>query len=218
MDSAFARSPPAPGRTGELASRVELGYLAPSPNCQESPAAIFRHPTARVTSIAAALLALLSACGSSSPEPAPPACPTVLLLKGAERTAAYLPGPGTRPADLRYLAVLTDLVSVCRYEDDGVDVALRFNLIAEQGPAYTTGPLRLTYFVASLGPGQQVLSKPLFDVDIEFPEGQQRAGSSQEMTVQMPEVTPATGAQYSVFVGFQLDDEEMHRRLDPSEP
>ena len=183
---------------------------------QERPAAIFSHPTARVTSIAAALLALLSACGSSSPEPVPPACPTVLMLKGAERTAAYSPGPDTRPPDLRYLAVLTDLVSICRYENNGVDVALRFNLIAEQGPAYGGGPLRLTYFVASLGPGQQVLSKPLFDVDVAFPEGQQRAGSTQEMTVHMPDVTPATGPQYGVFLGFQLDDEEMRRRLEPS--
>lgn len=173
-------------------------------------------PTARVTSIAAASLVLLSACGSSNPQPAAPACPTVLLLKGAERTADYRPGPDTRPADLRYLAVLTDLVSVCRYEAGGVDVALRFNLIAEQGPAYEGGPLRLTYFVASLGPDQRVLSKPLLDADVEFPEGQQRAGSTQEMTVHMPGVTPAAGPQYSVFLGFQLDDEEMSRRLDLS--
>jgi hypothetical protein len=174
-------------------------------------------PTARVTSIAAASLALLSACGSSSPPPSPP-CPTTLLLKGAERTADYRPGPDTRPADLRYLAVLTDLVSICRYEESGVDVALRFNLFAEQGPAYDGGPLRLQYFVASLGPDQQVLSKPLLGVDIQFPEGAQRTGSMQEMTVHMPGVTPAVGPQYSVFVGFQLDEAEMRRRLEPELP
>lgn len=202
------------GRAGELASRVELGYLAPGPDHQERPAVIVRQPTARVTSIAAASLALLSACGSSNPPPAAP-CPTVLLLQGAERTADYRPGPGTRPADLRYLAVLTDLVSICRYEDEGADVALRFNLIAEQGPAYEGGPLQLTYFVASLGPDEQILSKPLLDAEIAFPEGQQRAGSAQEMTVHMPGVTPATGPQYSVFLGFQLDDVEMRRRLEP---
>ena len=165
--------------------------------------------------IAAALLALLSACGSSSPEPAPPACPTALFLKGAERTAAYRPGTDPRPADLRYLAVLTDLASACRYENNGVDVALRFNLIAEQGPAYDGGPLRLTYFVATMGPDQQILNKQLFDADVAFPEGQQLAGSAQEMTVHLPEVTPAAGQQYGVFLGFQLDDAEMRRRLEP---
>jgi hypothetical protein len=195
-----------------------LGYLARAHDRQERPAAIVSQPTARITSVAATSLALLlAACGSSSPPPSPP-CPTVLFLKGAERTADYRPGPSPRPADLRYLAVLSDLVSICRYENTGVDVALRFNLFAEQGPAYGGGPLRLTYFVASLGPDQEILSKPLFDAEIEFPEGQQRAGSSQEMTVHMPNVRPAAGPQYSVFVGFQLDDAEMRRRLQPELP
>jgi hypothetical protein len=170
--------------------------------------------TAPAIPIAAALLALLAACGTSSPQRAPQACPTVLFLKGAERTADYRPGPDPRPADLRYLAVLTDLVSVCRYEDDGVDVALRFNLIAEQGPAYGGGPLQLTYFVASLGPEQQVLSKPLLDAEVAFSEGQQRAGTAQEMTVHLPDVTPSAGQEYAVFLGFQLDEAEMRRRLE----
>jgi hypothetical protein len=172
-------------------------------------------PTARAILIAAASLPLLAACGSSNPSAAP-SCPLVLLLKGAERTADYRPGPGTRPDDLRYLAVLTDLDSACRYDDRGANVALRFNVIAEQGPAYEGGPLRLTYFVASLGPDQEVLSKPLFDADVEFPEDQPRAGSSQEMIVQMPDVTPDTGPMYSVFIGFQLDDAELRRRVELS--
>jgi hypothetical protein len=195
-----------------------LGYLARAHDRQERPDAIVSQPTARITSIAASLALLLAACGSPSAPPASPPCPTVLFLKGAERTADYRPGPSPRPGDLRYLAVLTDLVSICRYENNGVDVALRFNLFAEKGPAYGGGPLQLTYFVASLGPDQQVLSKPLFDADVAFPEGEQRAGSSQEMTVHMPGVTPATGPQHSVFLGFQLDDAEMRRRLEPELP
>ncbi|RPI54099.1 MAG: hypothetical protein EHM56_06580, partial [Chloroflexi bacterium] len=127
MDSGFATWC---NRAAKLASRIELGYLARGHDRQERAATTVSQSTAPAIPIAAALLALLAACGTSSPQPAPQACPTVLFLKGAERTADYRPGPDPRPADLRYLAVLTDLVSVCRYEDDGVDVALRFNLIA----------------------------------------------------------------------------------------
>lgn len=166
--------------------------------------------------LAAAALALQPAACAGSREQAPSPCPTTLFLKGAERTAAYRPGSGPTPADLEHLAVLTDLTSVCRYEEDGVDVALRFNLIAEKGPAYDGGPLRFTYFVASLGPGQQILSKPLLDAEVTFPEGRQRAGTTQEMTVHMPGVTPATREQYSIFLGFQLDEAEMRRRLEGS--
>ena len=113
---------------------------------------------------------------------------------------------------------MTDLVSACRYDETGAEVALRFNVIAEQGPAYPGGPLRLTYFVASLGPDQQVLSKPLLDVDLVFPEGQIRAGSAEEMTVRMPDVTSADGPQYNVLVGFQLDSEELTRRFEADSP
>jgi hypothetical protein len=209
MDSAFAAA------RASLPAGPSWATSREPRDRQRRSAAIVSQPPARVVSIAAISIALLlAACGSpSAPPPAP--CPTVLFLKGAERTADYVPGPSPRPADLRYLAVLKDLVSLCRYEDSGVDVALRFNLFAEQGPAYGGGPLQLTYFVASLGPDQQILSKQLLDAVIEFPEGQQRAGSSQEMTVHMPNVTPTAGLQHSVFVGFQLDDAEMRRRLEP---
>ncbi len=167
---------------------------------------------ARATWIAAALFAL-SACGTKPPQP--PACPTVLLLKGAERTAGYRPGSGSHPADLDHLAVLTGLVSACRYDADGAEVGLRFNLIAEKGPAYGGGPLRLTYFIATLSPDQEVLSKPLFDAEVEFVEDRQMAGHTEEMTVRLPDVRPADGPGYLVYLGFQLDDAEMSRRLQP---
>lgn len=170
----------------------------------------------RAAPLAAALLALLPAgCGSSGAAGPEPPCPTALLLKGAERTADYRPGPGTRPADLRHLAVMTDLVSACRYDEAGVDVGLRFDLIAEQGPAYPGGPLLLTYFVATVAPDQEVWSKELFDSEIVFPEEQDLAGNSEEMTVRLPDVGPEAGAAYQVYLGFQLDDEEMRRRLEP---
>jgi hypothetical protein len=199
---------------GKLASGVELRYLARA-IVPRRRLPMSERPARTVPFAAASLALLLAACGGgSSTTPPQPPCPTVLFLKGAERTADYRPGPSSRPGDLRHLAVLTDLVSLCRYEGGGADVALRFDLVAEQGPAYGGGPLRLTYFVASLGPDRQVLSKPLFEVEIAFPEGQQRAGSTEEMTVHMPGVTEASGSRYSIFVGFQLDDAEMRRRLE----
>ncbi len=162
---------------------------------------------------AAALLALLlSACAGS--KPAPPACPTVLLLKGAERTAGYRTS-GARPADLEHLAVLKNLVSACGYDQTGAEVALRFELIAERGPAYPAGkPLLLTYFVATLDPDQAVLSKPLLTSEVVFPEGQNVAGNVEEMTVLLPGVGPADGGRYRVYVGFQLDGNELSRRLE----
>lgn len=169
--------------------------------------------TAWAPRTAAGLLALLlSACAGS--KPAPPPCPAVLLLKGAERTAGYRTS-GARPADLQHLAVLKNLISACGYDETGAEVALRFDLIAEQGPAYPAGePLVLTYFVATLDPDQAVLSKPLLTSEILFEEGQNVAGNVEDMTILLPGVTPADGGQYRIYVGFQLDGNELSRRLE----
>jgi hypothetical protein len=199
-----------------------LGYLGaglaatrPAPiaaleGSQHEPGAIMSRAAWATGATLAGLL--LAGCTGSQPA-APPPCPTVLVLKGAERTAGYRPGANPRPADLEYLAVLTDLVSVCRYDDAGVDVGLRFNLIAEQGPAFATGPLRLSYFVATLAPDQTVLSKNVFVSHVAFPAETGIAGNAEQMTVRMPGVEPDAGAGYRVYLGFQLDDAEMRRRL-----
>jgi hypothetical protein len=182
---------------------------------RKGPASVVSRLTTRAIPLAAAALALLlSACaGSSSSSSNPAACPTVLLLKGAERTAAYRPGPDPRPADLEYLAVMTNLATACTYTEDGADVALRFDLIGEKGPAYESGPLSLTYFVATIRPNEQVWNKQLFNTEVVFSEGAERGGHAEEMTVQLPKVQAADGAGYQVYLGFQLDDAEMRRRL-----
>jgi len=169
-------------------------------------------PRIATRTAAGLLVLLLVACAGS--RPAPPACPTVLLLKGAERTAEYRTG-STRPADLEHLAVLKNLVSACGYDDTGAEVALRFQLIAERGPAFPSGqPLLLTYFVATLDPDQAVMSKPLLTSEVVFEPGQNVAGNVEEMTVLLPGVARADGGRYRVYVGFQLDGDELSRRLE----
>ncbi len=200
---------------GQRADRSLTGSRhEPGHRRAEGSASVVSRLAARANPLAAAALALLlSACAGSSSKPAAPACPTVLLLKGAERTATYRPGPNPRPADLEYLAVMTNIVTACTYTEDGADVALRFDLIGEKGPAYRSGPLPLTYFVATIRPNEQVWNKQLFDTEVVFSEGAGRGGHAEEMTVQLPKVQAADGAGYRVYVGFQLDDAEMRRRL-----
>ncbi len=117
---------------------------------------------------------------------------------------------------MRYLAVLTDLESACRYDKDGVgvDVDLAFKLIAERGPAFEGPQVDLTYFIATLGPDQQVLDKQLFDSDVVFEDGQ-LAGTAEELTLRFPSIPIADGGAYTLFIGLQLDDAEIDRRMRP---
>ncbi len=171
---------------------------------------------ARPAALLAGVLGL-AACASSNPEP-PPACPAALFLDGAAQTAVYTPGAGTepRPDQLRYLAVLTDLSSSCRYDDSnapGVDVDLSFKVIAERGPALS-GREEVTYFVATVGPDRRILARDTLGGDLPF-EDKQQVGLSENLTLRLPSITPGQAPYYTLLIGFQLDDEELQRREQP---
>jgi hypothetical protein len=157
----------------------------------------------------------LGACGSSAPESPPPPCPRALLLDGAERTSAYRPDSDARPSDLRYLAVLTDLSSACRYVNEGVEIDLTFSLIAERGPAFSSTPEEVTYFIATLGPDGQILTKDTYPAELDFEEGYAGARWSEQLTLLIRSVMPAQAADYTLYVGFQLDEAELRRREQP---
>jgi hypothetical protein len=154
------------------------------------------------------------ATGGPAPQAAPPPCPSALILEGAERTSVYRAGAEARPADLRYLAVLTDLTSTCSYGDEGVDVALSFKVIAERGPAILA-PEEVTYFVATVGPDGGILARDSLGGDLPFIGDEERVGLAEDLTLRLPSVTPAAGANYTLYVGFELDEAELARRRQP---
>ncbi len=165
--------------------------------------------------LAALLLAGCAGSDGESAAPQPPACPGALILQGAERTAAYADGAAATPAAQRYLAMVTNLRSACRYDEAGVDVDLAFDLIVERGPALGGDAVELTYFIATIGPGEAILDKQLLTSEIAFSAAEQVAGSAEELTLRLPAVAPENGAAYALYLGFQLDDAELDQRLQP---
>jgi hypothetical protein len=162
----------------------------------------------------------LAACSSAEPEvPPAEACPAALLLDGAERTSVYRDDAEPRPDELRYIALLTDLSSSCRYYSDdtgqGVEVDLSFKLIAERGPALS-GREEVTYFVATVGPGNQIFSRDVLSGDLPFAGDSERVGLSEDLTLRLPSITAAQSGAYTLYVGFQLDDAQVEREQQPT--
>jgi hypothetical protein len=162
----------------------------------------------------------LAACGSAEPElPPAPACPAALLLDGAARISTYRAGAEGRADALRYIAVLTDLSSSCRYYSDdtgeGVEVDLSFKLIAERGPALS-GTEEVTYFVATVGPGNQIVSRDVLSGDLPFTGDAERVGLSEDLTLRLPSITAGQGGAYTLYVGFQLDDAQLEPEQQPA--
>lgn len=216
----LARAAPSHGAPGAGAPNSRLTTAATT-GCR--PARSMDHPSVHLliarlwrprTAVLVGALAL-GACGSSDPAAPPPPCPRASLLDGAERTSAYRNDAEPRPAELRYLAVLTNLASGCRYVSEGVEIDLTFSLIAERGPAFSSTPEEVTYFIATLGPDRQILTKDTYPAELDFEEGYAGARWSEELTLLIRSVTPAQAADYTLYVGFQLDDAELRRREQP---
>ena len=139
----------------------------------------------------------LAACCSSDPElppPKPALRPCCWTAPSAPPSTARSAEP--RPDELRYIAVLTDLSSSCRYYSDdsgqGVDVDLSFKLIAERGPALS-GSEEVTYFVATVGPGNQIFSRDVLSGDLPFAGDEERVGLSEDLTLRLPSITACPG-------------------------
>jgi hypothetical protein len=162
----------------------------------------------RAALVALALLPL-AGCGWWGGRGEPVLCPDARLLEGAERTASYA-GAERVDANLRYVAGLTDLRSGCRYDGRTLEVDLAFELVVEPGPALEAAAARITYFIASVGPGEEVLSKRLVTTEVDV-AARARAVVVETVTVAIPAASEAEVAALAILVGFQLDEPPRRR-------
>jgi hypothetical protein len=170
--------------------------------------------TVRAGSAALVLALLFAGCGSDPPEPPGP-CPSAALLQGAESTSIYAPGSEQGPDDLELAIALNDLVSACQPTGAGMDVGIAFNVFAQRGPAFQPEPIRLSYFLATVGPDRQIVDKQLLDIELDMPADQESTGMRETITLRLPGVGEAQAAGYRVYVGLQLDEPARRQRLEP---
>ncbi|HET6469370.1 MAG TPA: hypothetical protein VFG43_13435 [Geminicoccaceae bacterium] len=172
-------------------------------------------PTGRRAALLAAALVggglLLVACGRSDP-PLQLVCPRPGIVNGLDQTAGFRPGGGGE-GDLRWVAVMQNIDGGCSY-DDGLTVNLSVDLLAEAGPAHQGAPVELPYFVAVAGPDGEILDKQAFTAVVSLPPGTPRGGTRESFTQRYPAVTPAEGALYRIYLGFDVPrDEALRRRV-----
>lgn len=167
--------------------------------------------------LVAAMLPGLAGCGTADDQGPPPEqpCPRVALLEGAARFTVPPADASQDPQALRYVAALSGIRSTCQYTDGGVEVDIGFNVLAERGPALQGDSIDLSYFVATVGPDQSILSKQMLSAEITFAEGQQTAGVIETMTARLPVSSPAEGMEHALYIGFQLDRAELQSPPSP---
>ncbi len=151
---------------------------------------------------AAVLASFLSACANQSGDLALDACPPAQIAVPTDRIG-YDNGDG----ELRFVAIMEQLSSSCRRDEDDVEVDITFIMRAERGPAFEGQPVRLSYFLATVDPKREIVDKQVLDVQLAFEPDQPESALRESVTLRLPASTEATGANYSLYLGFQPDNQ-----------
>ena len=86
-------------------------------------------------------------------------------------------------------------------------------MTAGRGPAFRT-PQEVTYFIATVGLTNRS-SNGTYSAELAFEEGYAGARWSEQLTLLIRSIKPAQAIVHALFIGFQLDDEELQRREQP---
>lgn len=150
----------------------------------------------------AVLASLLSACASQTEDLARNACPPAQIAVPSDQI-----GHNNEAGELRFVAIMEQLTSSCRRDEDDVEVDITFVMRAERGPAFEDQPVRLTYFLATVDPKRAIVDKQILDVQLDFEPDQPGSTLREHVTLRLPASTEATGANYNLYLGFQPDQQ-----------
>lgn len=138
------------------------------------------------------------------------------MLRDAAEVIRYKPGPGRDMTDIMEHAKFAQLGLKCDHKGNRLEIALTIDIAVERGPAAQGREVQLPYFVAVLGPDDEILAKEIFTSVAQVPPERRRLGIREETEQIIPLQDFQTGANFEIMIGFQLTEvelEENRRRL-----
>jgi len=164
---------------------------------------------ARAGALASTFLAVgCSSLGLGSSEPT--RCPHVAIMPDLQAIAKFGPGPSRQDSNVTYGArMLASTVScVLDKKQNAVNVTTKLGILALR----TTTDVKaaeVTYLVAVVDRGSQILAERDFVIDLDFPSNQRRLEVTEEHTTIIPLAKGRVGEDYGIVFGFRLTPDEL---------
>jgi hypothetical protein len=155
---------------------------------------------------------MLPAC-DGGPRVAPP-CPNIIVVQDTAEVTKFRHGPGRDLTDVVIDAKLERFSGFCEtgYDDDvaeEVTVELKLFFTVTRGPANTDRRGRVDYFIAIADADERILAKQVFSTTVTFEGNRNRVVTFEELEQEIPLSVGQLGDDFSVFVGFQLNADEL---------
>jgi hypothetical protein len=150
-----------------------------------------------------AAMLVLSACGVFNKKRQPP-CPRISILQDAKRLVTFAPGGGTDLSAMVSEVRLAGVSATCSYGKDEVEIHMALTIAARRGPADRSRKAPAKYFVAIMGPGQNIVAKRVFEVTLAFPVNVDAGGLTDNLVQKIPLGRDERGTGYRIIAGLQL--------------
>jgi hypothetical protein len=167
-------------------------------------------------SVMLAGLLLLSACTTITGADEAPPCPLVSALGDAETITRFIDGPGRDLIDIDFTGRINNLSGKCFYEIDSdtgegearVEIDIEFKLV--RGAGNKNHQADFDYFVSVVDEGGAVLSKQTFPFSAQYWKNRSfMIGSDAPIELSIALTGGRSGADFSIYVGFQLSQKEV---------
>lgn len=139
-------------------------------------------------------------------EPNSGPCPLLGVLYDSSRMVEFT-APEERFANVAYTAEMRGVRGLCRYTGSNpIEMSVQIDMAFGKGPAATRASRTYRYWVAVTRSNLAPVEKQYFDVDVNFPRGQDRmAGSEVIQKIVIPRANDTiSGANFEILVGFEL--------------
>jgi hypothetical protein len=196
-----------------LSFRILLGY-SPALACKSAKylaeATILSKSVTLGLVAVAALLLWGCSTDSGTGSAAGGGCPDGAVLAEAASVTKLKPGGGKDPTDVMLTAEMAKPNVSCDYDKDSgkVDVRFNFPVIVKRGPAATSAPQTLSYFVAVVDTDNNVVTKRTFSRDLTLDQATMSFNEAPEDAV-FTVAKDKKPVAYEVLVGFQLTQDEL---------
>ncbi len=160
------------------------------------------------------LLSLAACAGAGTNVSGGPPCPNVAVIGDMSVVTKFRPGLGRDLTDVILEARITDYDGSCDTDmNEGaggeVQVEMRLMIEIERGPANAERRGVFQYFIAIGDRERNILAKEVFTTEVAFEGNRNRMTTVEELTQIIPLRQGEFGDDYSIYVGFQLSEDEL---------